>query len=133
MLKYIGEYVSDFEKELNRPLMTKEADLPLVEYIKDVWRSLEIVKNIEILSFEWNDNEATIDINNHIFKREKKKRKKDRYNYKFINDDRCGCLTVYVEITVKENDSRNPDEPKIHKKIIKKQMLIPIQDEDGFF
>ena len=133
MLKYIGEYVSDFEKELNRPLMTKEADLPLVEYIKDVWRSLEIVKNIKILSFEWNDNEATIDINNHIFKREKKKRKKDRYNYKFINDDRCGCLTVYVEITVKENDSRNPDEPKIHKKIIKKQMLIPIQDEDGFF
>lgn len=102
MLKYIGEYVSDFEKELNRPLMTKEADLPLVEYIKDVWRSLEIVKNIKILSFEWNDNEATIDINNHIFKREKKKRKKDRYNYKFINDDRCGCLTVYVEITVKE-------------------------------
>lgn len=133
MLKYIGEYVSDFEKELNRPLMTKEADLPLVEYIKDVWRSLEIVKNIKILSFEWNDNEATIDINNHIFKREKKKRKKDRYNYKFINDDRCGCLTVCVEITVKENDSRNPDEPKIHKKIIKKQMLIPIQDEDGFF
>ena len=84
MLKYIGEYTSDFEKELNVPLMNKEADLPLVEYIKDVWRSLEIVKNIQILGFKWNDNEATIDINNHIFKREKKKRKKDRFDYKFI-------------------------------------------------
>lgn len=133
MLKYIGEYTSDFEKELNVPLMNKEADLPLVEYIKDVWRSLEIVKNIQILGFKWNDNEATIDINNHIFKREKKKRKKDRFDYKFINDDRCGCLTVTIQITVKETDAKNPDEPKIHQKRIVKQMLIPIQDDDGFF
>ena len=36
MIKYIKDYVSDFEKELNIQLMTKAADRPLVEYVKDV-------------------------------------------------------------------------------------------------
>ena len=131
MLKYIGEYTSDFEKELNVPLMNKEADLPLVEYIKDVWRSLEIVKNIQILGFKWNDNEATIDINNHIFKREKKKRKNERFDYKYVNDDRYGKLTTKIHVTVRE---KNPDTGEMFEHVypITKAMLIPLQDEDGY-
>ena len=42
MLKYLSEYVNKFEEELNVPLMNKEADEPLVEYIKDAWKSLEV-------------------------------------------------------------------------------------------
>lgn len=132
MKKYINDYVSDFEKELNIPLMNKEADMPLVEYVKDAWRSLEIVKNIKILKFEYNENESQIDINRFIFKREKKKRKKDRCDYKFVNDDRYGCLTVYIQITIEEEDQRTK-EKSIHQKVIKKQMLIPLQDEEGYY
>lgn len=132
MKKYINDYVSDFEKELNIPLMNKEADMPLVEYVKDAWRSLEIVKNIKILKFEYNENESEIDINRFIFKREKKKRKKDRCDYKFVNDDRYGCLTVHIQITIEEEDQRTK-EKSIHQKIIKKQMLIPLQDEEGYY
>lgn len=129
MIKYIKDYVSDFEKELNIPLMNKEADRPLVEYIEDAWRSLEIVKNIKILKFEYNDRESEIDINKYIFKREKKKKKKDRCDYKFVNDDRYACLTTHIQITVEEVDPRTK-ETTIRQKIIKKPMLIPLQDED---
>ena len=112
--------------------MNKEYDLPLVEYVMDAWKSLEIVKNIKILKFEYNDNESEIDINKHIFKREKKKRKKDRYDYKFVNDDRYGCLTTYIQITVDEEDPKTK-EKIIKQKLIKKHMLIPLQDEDGYY
>lgn len=132
MLKYINDYVSEFEKELNIPLMNKEGDRPLVEYIEDAWRSLEIVKNIKIMKFEYNDNESEIDINKFIFKREKKKKKKDRVNYKFVNNDRYGCLTVWIQITAEEKDQRT-SETSVHQKVIKKQMLIPLQDEDGYY
>ena len=132
MKKYLRQYVSDFEKDLNIPLMNKEADLPLVEYVKDAWRSLEIVKNIKILKFEYNDMESDININKHIFKREKKKKKKDRFDFKFINDDRYGCLTVYIQITIEEVDPKT-GEKTIRQKLLKKQMLIPLQDDEGYY
>ena len=132
MKKYIHDYVSDFEHELNVPLMNKEADRPLVEYIKDAWKSLEIVKNIEIMHFDYNEVESDIDINKFIFKRDKKKKKKERFDYKFIDDDRYGCLTVHIRITVDEIDPKMKENATIQK-IIKKQMLIPLQDEDGMF
>ena len=112
--------------------MNKEADLPLVEYVKDAWRSLEIVKNIKILKFEYNDMESDININKHIFKREKKKKKKDRFDFKFINDDRYGCLTVYIQITIEEVDPKT-GEKTIRQKLLKKQMLIPLQDDEGYY
>ena len=132
MKKYLRSYISDFEKDLNVPLMNKEADLPLVDYVEDAWRSLEIVKNIKILKFEYNDMESEININKHIFKREKKKKKKDRYDYKFINDDRYGCLTVYIQITIEEDDPKT-GEKTIRQKLLKKQMLIPLQDDEGYY
>lgn len=131
MIRYIKDYISDFERELNLPLINKEADLPLVEYVKDTWKSLEIVKNIKIIRFEYNDQESQLDINKFIFKREKKKKKKDRCDYKFVNDDRYGCLTVWIQITTEEQERGK--ETQIHQKVIKKQMLIPLQDDDGYY
>lgn len=132
MRKYLKDYVSEFETELNIPLMTKSDDLPLVEYIKDTWKSLEIVKNIHIVKFEYSEDESGINVNRHIFKRDKKKRKKERYDYKFVNDDRYGCLTVYIQITLDE-DNPETGNRVIRRKLLKKQMLLPLQDEDGYY
>lgn len=132
MKKYLQDYVSDFEKELNIPLMNKAADRPLIEYIVDAWKSLEIIPNIKFLKYEYNSTESEVDINKFISKRDKKKRKKDRCDYKFIDDDRFGCLTVWLEITTVEKN-RQTGNDTIHKKIIKKGMLVPVQDEDGYF
>lgn len=132
MRKYINEYISDFESALNVQLMNKSADRPLVEYVIESWKSLEIVRNIKIIKFEYTDSESEIDINKYIFKREKKKKKRDRVDYKFINDDRYGKLTVHIQITVEGVDPTTK-EPSVHRKIIKKEMLIPLQDDDGYY
>ena len=84
--------------------MTKSADEPLVDYVNDAWKSLEVIPQLKIKSFEYTEKESEIDINRHIFKREKKKRKKDRHEVKFISDDRVGKLTINLEITMLETD-----------------------------
>lgn len=132
MIKYLGQYVSEFEKDLNIPLMNKSYDRPLREYIEDAWKSLEIVKNIKILKFEYTDKESEIDINKYIFKREKGKRKKDRFDFKIVNDDRFARLTTYIQISTNELDPKTNEVLK-QRKVIKKDLLIPLQDEDGYF
>ena len=132
MKKYLKNYVSEFEKELNIPLMKKQDDRPLVDYVLDSWKSLEVLSTIKCVGYEYTEKESEIDVNKYIFKREKKKKKKERYDYKFINDDRVGRLTVYLEITLLETD---PETGKqfLHKYPIKKAILIPLQDENGYF
>lgn len=100
----LKNYINDWEEELNTDLMTKGADAPLVDYIIDAWKSLEVVKQIHFDRFEYSEKESDIDMNHHIFKREKGKRKKDRYDLKFVDDDRVGKLTVYFTITMLETN-----------------------------
>lgn len=130
MKKSLKKYVDKYEDELNMPLITKSIDDPLVDYIKDAWKSLEVVENIRIVEFSYSEKESDIDINQFIFKREKSKKKK--YDYKFINDDRCGKLKIKLEISILEEDHKTK-EKKYHIYPITKEMLIPLQDEDGYF
>ena len=76
MKKGLKDYVCTWEDELNVPLMTKSADNPLVDYVLDAWRSLEVVQQIKFKGYDYTEKESEIDINKHIFKREKKKKKK---------------------------------------------------------
>ena len=132
MISLLKNYSSEFEPVLNKGLMNKSADAPLVDFVVDSWKSLEVVKNIKVVGWEYTDKESEIDVNKYIFKREKKKKKKERYDYKFVADDRFGKLTVHIQITIKE---KNPTtgETIEHVYPIKKDMLVPIQDEDGYF
>lgn len=132
MKKCLKDYIIDYEKDLNVSLMNKEDDAPLVDYIIDSWKSLEVVPQIQFDGYEYTEKESEIDINKHIFKRDKKKKKKDRFDYKFISDDRVGKLTVHLKITLKETDVKT-GETFIHTYPIKKSMLIPLQDEEGYF
>lgn len=112
--------------------MDKTWDRPLVEYIVDCWKSLEIVEYIQFLGYEWNPRVSSIDVNRHIFKRDKGKKKKEKFDYKFINDDRCGLLTVHIKITKPEVDVKTGANI-IREKTIHKDMLIPVSDEDNMF
>ena len=82
MLKYLNQYESEFEGELNKELMTKSWDRPLYEYIVDCWKSLEVVEYIHFKGYEWNPHMSEIDVNHHIFKREKGLKKKEKRDYK---------------------------------------------------
>lgn len=130
MIKHIKDYTSEFERDLNIPLMTKEADAPLVEYVVDSWKSLCIVRNIQFLGYEYTETESEIDINKYIFKREKKTPKKEKFDYKFVDDTRAGRLTVEMLITSIDKDPKTK-KSVTHQKIVKKSMLIPLLDENG--
>ena len=130
MLRYLHQYHDVFADELNRPLMNKEADEPLVEYVKDAYRSLEIAPPIKIIGFEYTESESKIDVNRFIFKREKRKKKKDKYDYKFIDDSRCGSLTTKIRITLPVKDPKT-NEVQIRQRDIKKSILVPLIDEYG--
>ena len=128
----LKDYICEWSDKLNVDLMNKSNEKPLVEYILDVWRSLEAAPQISFKGYEYTEKESEIDINKHIFKREKKLRKKDRVDYKFINDDRVGKLTVYLEIRMLVTDPTT-NETTYQVYPVKKAMLIPLQDENGYF
>lgn len=128
----LKDYPCEWEGNLNHALITKSADPPLVDYIIDAWKSLEVVKQIKFKKFEYTEKESEIDINQHIFKREKKKKKKDRYDVKLIDDTRCGKLTVDMDITMLETDPTT-GETTYQVYPVKKSMLIPLQDERGCY
>ena len=132
MLKYLKRYQNPFNDQLNRSLLKAESDLPLVTYIEDAFKSLEIAPPIKILKFEYNDDESLIDVNKFIFKRDKKKKKKDKVAYKFIHDSRCGSLKTYIRITLPVKDPKTGI-VTIHQKDIVKSILIPLQDERGYY
>lgn len=133
MRKYLSQYTKDsmFEKHLNHALMTKSADPPLVEFVKESWKSLEVVPSIKIVGFDYTEEESAIDINNHIFKRDKKRKKSEKFDNKFVDDDRYGRLTTHIQITVKEKDLTT-GETFEHVYPFTKAMLIPLQDKDGY-
>lgn len=132
MIAYMKDYVTAYEEELNTELLNKAADKPLLDYILESWYSLEVMEGIKILDWTYTDRESEIDINDYIFKRERGKKRKEKYDFKFIDDSRLGLLTVRVEIQVSTKDPRM-DTPVTHKQIIKKSMLMPLQDEDGLY
>lgn len=132
MRKGLSTYISDYEEELNMPLIDKSADAPLVEYVIDAWRSLEVVEQIKFDKFEYTEHESEIDEGKYLFKREKRKKKKDRFETKLIADTRCGLLTVYMTITMLEKDP-STGETKYQVYPIKKSMLIPLQSDIGYY
>ena len=132
MKSSLKTYLSKYEDDLNIDLMNKAADAPLVDYIVDSWKSLEVIKQLKFIRYEYTEKESEIDINKHIYKREKGVKKKDKHDVKFINDSRVGRLIIYMEATMLEEDP-STGEKRYVVYPIKKAMLIPLQDENGYF
>ena len=132
MLKYLKDYVTCYDTSLNIPLMKKSYDKPLLDFVLESWKSLEVMNAITILGYTYTDKESEINVNRYTFKRERGKKQKERYDYKYIDDSRLGLLTVEVLLQVPTLDPRLGKEV-VHEKIIKKSMLIPLQDENGMY
>lgn len=132
MIEYLHEYKTIFDKSLNVDLMTRAKDKPLLDYIIECWKSLEVIRGVKILGWEYTDKASEIDINKYIFKRERGKKKDEKWDYKYFDDSRLGLLTVTVQIHIEYLDVKD-GEKKTEEQIIKKSMLIPIQDEDGYY
>ena len=133
MIEHLQFYPSNFERDLNMTIMNKTADRPLVEYVVDSWKSLQIVKGIKFLGYDYTEKMSEIEINKYIVKRQKKGQKNsEKFDYKFIEDDKVGLLTVHLLLSTYETDFSTGKTVRKEKKI-KKSMLVPIQDEDGYY
>lgn len=123
MLKYINSIPDEYEEQLNIPLMNKEYDKPLVEYIFDALKGFEILPNIKIIDYTWDDKETNFDINDHVIRRNKNKNKV----IKNIADTRCGVMYVTIEVSGKDKNDNY-----ITKRFVK-PIIIPLQDKHGYY
>lgn len=132
MYKQLAEYETIFDKHLNKSLIEKSDDRPLLDFIIEAWYSLQIIDGIEIVDWEYTDKMSQIDINKYIIKRNRNVRQKEKYDFKYIDESNLGLLTVTVKLTVDVTDPKL-NETVTKEQIIKKSMLIPIMDEDGCY
>ena len=123
MLKYINSLPNKYKDNINLPLMTKDFDKPLVEYIVDAFKGLEILPNIKILGYQWEPDEEKYDANDHIVRRNINKNK----IIKNVAETRCGVLYIDIEVSGLDKNGTL----KVH--YIKKPIIIPIQDKDGYY
>lgn len=123
MREFIKQYQNPNEDRINYKLINREYDKPLIEYINDSAKSLEVLKNIEFIGSEFVEFESQID-NNKYEKRRKSKDKKNKQEIKYMNmeDSRVGELILKFKITFKGETE-----------IIEKPILIPLPDEDGYY
>lgn len=121
MREFIKQYKNPNEDRINYKLINREYDKPLIEYINDSAKSLEVLKNIEFIGSEFIEYESQIDTNKYE-KRRKSKDKKNKQDLKYTNidDSRVGELILRFRITFKGETE-----------IIEKPILIPLPDEDG--
>lgn len=123
MLKYLNQLPNDYRDMLNLPLMRKEFDKPLEEFIFDAFKGFEILPNIKILGYEWVPDEDKYDVNDHVIRRNSNKNKA----IKNIDESRCGVMYIDVEVTGTDNNG-------VTKVVyLKKPIVVPIEDKYGNF
>ena len=90
MYKQLAEYETIFDKHLNKSLIEKSDDRPLLDFIIEAWYSLQIIDGIEIVDWEYTDKMSQIDINKYIIKRNRNVRQKEKYDFKYIDESNLG-------------------------------------------
>jgi hypothetical protein len=101
--------------------MNRDNDDELVEYLVSSCKSLEVLKYIKFLGYEFNSDESKIDINDYITTR-KKSKKKDTTKFMYLQDSRFGELKLKFQITCKGETVTKV-----------KKLLVPIADENGYY
>lgn len=131
MLEYIKGFKTEFDDRLNKGIMNHEFDRPLVEHILDAWKSLEIVDSIKIIDWSYSEEEHELDVDKYQRKRKGTKKVTKGKMCKSIKDDKLGVFRVKVKLTVPHIDPQT-GQHTIQEGIVKKVLMIPIVDEDGY-
>ena len=123
MKKFLKTYKNTVEDRINYGLINREYDDDLVHYIVDCCKSLEVLRNIKFLGYEYITNEADINTSEYIdAKARGKGKKKDPTRYMYIQDSRYAELRLKFQLEC--NDETD---------IITKKILIPVPDEKNYY
>jgi hypothetical protein len=121
LIKFIKKFKNINEDKLNLPLIKRELEGDLVEFVIEVFRSLETIPFIKFLDYDIQYDESEINFAKYITSRKKKKKREKHIKYHYIKPDRAYELTMRFLITVKGEQ-----------KIIKKSILIPKKDKNNY-
>ena len=102
--------------------MNNEYDISLVEAVYDAFKGLEVIPNIKILGYEFDDSEFHYDPNDHLIKRNTNKNKL----IKSMAETRCGIMYLDVQIFGLNKEGNH----EVH--YLKRPIIIPIIDKDGY-
>lgn len=122
MKDFIKTYKNPNKDKINYDLINRKCDKPLIEYIADSAKSLEVLKNIEFIGYKFKYYESEIDDNKYNKTRKSRSKKKENYKFMIMEESRVGELVLKFKITFKGESE-----------IIEKPILVPIPDDDGTY
>jgi hypothetical protein len=101
--------------------MERLHDEDLIQYLVNSCKSLEVLKYVKFLGYEYVDDETKIDINEYMTTRKKSKKKTDT-KYMYLQDSRYGELRLKFHLNCKDEST-----------ILVKKLLVPVPDDDGYY
>lgn len=119
MKKFLKYFKNPDEDKLNLPLIKREMEGPLHEFVIEVFKSLEAIPFIKFLDYTIEFDESKINFSKYITSRKKKKKNGEKFHY--IKPDRAYELTMRFLITVKDE-----------RKVIKRNILLPKKDRYNY-
>jgi hypothetical protein len=122
MKKFIRQFENDESENINISLIKRNGEEPLITFIVDIFKSLEITNYITLLDYKVLPDESRIDFNKYITTRKKVKKKDMNVRYQYIHPDRCVELILTFKIHVKGEEA-----------IVQKNILVPKLDENNYF
>jgi len=121
--KFIKTYKNKNDERFNYPLINREYDDDLVEYIIDCCKSLEVLEYVKFLGYEHITDESEINTSEYIDAKSRTKTKKnDPTRYMYIQDSRYSELRLKFRL-----------ECGGESKTITKKLLIPIPDDKLYY
>lgn len=129
MKDFINYYSKPDEiiSQFNMDLIERRCDRPLVSYIVDTFKSLEVIDNVEFLDYKYITDESQIDSSEFISTRDTSAARKDK-KFMFIKDNRFGELSVRFKLVCYSKKDK-----EVKTKIITKKVLLPEPDENNYF
>ncbi len=88
MKKFIKHFKNINEDQLNMKLIKREYEDDLIDFVVNVFKSLEVIRSIQFIDYTVEYDESKIDINKYITSRKKKKKKEEHIKYHYIKSDR---------------------------------------------
>lgn len=123
MKKFLTEFKNEYaEEHLNLPLARRELEPPLVEFVLDVFKSIEKTGYVTLVNWEHITDESKIEPSKYIVTRKKKsKSKSDATKFINIHYDRCTLLKMTFRVEVKGETA--------YKDV---SLLLPKADDNNF-
>jgi hypothetical protein len=119
--KFISKFKNINEDRLNLKLIKRDYEEDLVEFVVEVFKSLEVIPCIRFLSYSVEYDESNIPYYKYITSRKRRKKRDKEVKYHYIKADRACQLTMKFMITIKDQS-----------KVVKKSILIPTFDENNY-